>query len=244
MTGASPRRHTDPRPSDLSVSTIQPVPPANRYREAVPMRASPVSLAGAVALATVAAPAFAHDGHVHDGLVAGLAHPLGGADHLLATLGIGLVAGLVATARADAGRRDGAPRAALAGALGLIAGAAWSMLAGALPGLPSPAGGVVEVAAALGVLAVALALLRVERIGAGGLAALALAVALPHGWLHAAEGGGAAFFAGLALSSAGLFAAGLGLGRVVLARAANRTRWLAAAGYLGAFGWLATAALR
>ncbi len=58
------------------------------------MRAPFVSLLGAAALATVCLPAAAHEGHVHDGLLAGLAHPLGGADHLLATLGIGLLAGV------------------------------------------------------------------------------------------------------------------------------------------------------
>ena len=211
------------------------------------MRASPVPLAGALALAAAAVPAFAHDGHVHDGLVAGLAHPLGGVDHLLATLGIGLVAGLVGARPAQARGADGAHRIVLAGALGLVAGAVWSMLAGTLPGLPVPGGGLVEAAAALGLLAVALALVRVERVGAAGLCALAVAVALPHGWLHAAEGSGAAFFGGLALSSAALFAAGLALGRAVSARPARperQARWLAAAGYLGAFGWLATAALR
>lgn len=35
--------------------------------------------------------AFAHDGHDHAGLLAGLAHPLGGLDHLLAMLAGGLL---------------------------------------------------------------------------------------------------------------------------------------------------------
>jgi urease accessory protein len=210
------------------------------------MRASS-SLAGALALATAAAPAIAHDGHVHDGLLAGLAHPLGGVDHLLATLGIGLVAGLLAArpARAGAPPDAGGParRVLAAGALGLLAGAAWALLAGRLPGLPAPSGGLVEGMAALGLLVIAAALVRVERIGAGGLAAVALAVALPHGWLHATEGGGGAFFAGLALASCVLFAAGYGAGRATGVRI-DRARWLAAAGYAGAFGWLASAALR
>ncbi|MEI7447954.1 MAG: HupE/UreJ family protein, partial [Burkholderiales bacterium] len=46
-------------------------------------------LVAAATLATAALPARAHVGHAHDGVLAGLMHPLGGADHLLATLGIG-----------------------------------------------------------------------------------------------------------------------------------------------------------
>lgn len=209
------------------------------------MRApSAAPLAGALALATAAVPAFAHDGHLHDGLAAGLAHPLGGVDHLLATLGIGLVAGLVAARPADAGRAAVGSRVVFAGALGLLAGALWSMFSGRVPGLVALPGGVVEAAAALGLLAIAAALLRVERIAAGGLAALALAVALPHGWLHATQGAGAAFFGGLAIASAALFAAGLGLGRAIAASRVERPRWVAAAGYAAAFGWLASAAFR
>ncbi|RPH41469.1 MAG: urease accessory protein UreJ [Burkholderiales bacterium] len=206
------------------------------------MRAPLVSLAGALALATASLPAIAHDGHVHDGLVAGLAHPIGGADHLLATLGIGLLAGLASTVRrqAGAGGPAGLSRIGLAGALGLLAGAVWALLAGTVPGLPAVSGGIVEPAAAVGLLAVALALLQAERLGAGGLAAVALAIALPHGWLHASEGSGAAFFIGLAVSSALLFALG-----AVAARRSARTgdaratvvRGVAAAGYVGAFAW-------
>jgi hypothetical protein len=74
---------------------------------------------------------------------------------------------------------------------------------------------------------------------------VALAVALPHGWLHATEGSGPAFFAGLAVSSAALFVVGaLGaraLARVAGARAAA-VRGLSAAGYVGAFAWTMLAA--
>ncbi|MFO0234561.1 MAG: HupE/UreJ family protein [Burkholderiales bacterium] len=209
------------------------------------MRAPPAApLAGVLALATAAVPAFAHDGHLHDGLAAGLAHPLGGVDHLLATLGIGVVAGLVAARPVGAGRESVGARVVLAGALGLVAGALWSMLSDRMPGLVSLPGGIFEAAAALGLLAIAAAQLRVERIAAGGLAALALAVALPHGWLHASEGAGAAFFGGLALASAALYAAGLGLGRAIAVLRVERARWVAAAGYAAAFGWLASAAFR
>jgi urease accessory protein len=153
------------------------------------MRALLPKLSGAAALAFLAAPALAHDGHPHGGLLAGLMHPIGGADHLVATVGLGLVAGWIAArgthgseARGAAGARAGA-RVGVAAASGLVAGALWSALAGAVPGLPAASGGLVEHAVAVGLLAVALALLSIERIGARGLAAFAALVAVPHGWL-------------------------------------------------------------
>ena len=42
------------------------------------------------ALCLAPAAAFAHSGHDHSGLLAGLAHPIGGLDHLLAMLAVGL----------------------------------------------------------------------------------------------------------------------------------------------------------
>jgi urease accessory protein len=44
----------------------------------------------AIALFLTPAVAFAHSGHDHSGLLAGLAHPLFGLDHLLAMLAVGL----------------------------------------------------------------------------------------------------------------------------------------------------------
>jgi NitT/TauT family transport system substrate-binding protein len=78
------------------------------------MRVSSLVLSGAALLLPAAAQA--HEGHAHDGLLAGLMHPVGGIDHLLVTLGLGLVAGLAA-ARASAGAPGGggpAARTALA----------------------------------------------------------------------------------------------------------------------------------
>lgn len=57
------------------------------------------------------------------------------------------------------------------------------------------------------------ALLATDRLGALALSALAVVVALPNGWLHAAEGTGAAFFSGPAIASAALLAAGVGAAR-------------------------------
>lgn len=190
------------------------------------------SLVAAATLATATLPAHAHVGHLHDGVVAGLMHPLGGADHLLATLGIGLLAGVAAHARRDAGRAGPTVpvRVGVAGALGLLAGALWAVFAGS-------AGGVVEAAATVGLLAITVALLCADRLGAAGLAAVALAVALPHGVLHAVEGTGPAFFVGLAATSVALFGAGAALGHAVVRGA--RARGWAAASYAWAFAWLA-----
>lgn len=52
------------------------------------MRSLPAVLA-AFAVALAAAPAAAHPGHGLDGLAAGLAHPFGGIDHLLAMIAVG-----------------------------------------------------------------------------------------------------------------------------------------------------------
>src|SRR6185295_12960290 len=45
---------------------------------------------GALALLLTPALAFAHPGHGDNGLIAGISHPLGGLDHLLAMLAVGL----------------------------------------------------------------------------------------------------------------------------------------------------------
>jgi urease accessory protein len=204
------------------------------------MRSLLRSLSGSVAMMLAATPAFAHEGHDHGGLLAGLMHPIGGLDHLLATVGIGLVAGL---ALRGPGRLAGAPvgRGALGAALGLLAGALAAVALGTGGGFGA------ELAVVLGLLALAAGIVRAERAGAGVVSLAALAIALPHGWLHALEGSGVAFFAGLGLASVALFAAGAVAGRALASRPVGvsaPSRWLLASGYLGAFAWFATQAAR
>jgi hypothetical protein len=136
--------------------------------------------------------------------------------------------------------RRGSPllRAAVAGALGLIGGALWGAVA---PGLP---GGAFEHAAAVSLLAVAIALLSIERLGAAGLGAFALAVAVPHGWLHATEGTGVAFFVGLAVASAALFGTGAAIGGAGATLRGPSARWITAGAYAGTFAWLVAGGLR
>ena len=45
---------------------------------------------GAIALLLAPAVAFAHPGHGDNGWIAGISHPIGGLDHLLAMVAVGL----------------------------------------------------------------------------------------------------------------------------------------------------------
>lgn len=189
------------------------------------------TLAGVAALAA-AAGAAAHTGHAdvhlggHDAasLFTGLLHPLGGADHLLAMLAVGLWS----AAALPAGRRAAGPLAFLL-ALG------WGTLAG-LQGVGGP---VIEagIAASLPLMA---GLMLARRLPAAlGLALVAVAGML-HGLAHGAEAPAAAgmtgYAVGLLVTSALLHAVGLGLGRPLLALQA--WVWRTAAGGLGAAGLL------
>jgi urease accessory protein len=162
-------------------------------------------LAPALLLATVPVAALAHAGS-HDGasFLSGLAHPVGGADHLLAMVAVGLWA-------AQAGGRA-LWLAPLAFVAGLLAGGTLAMAGVALPAVEP------MILASVMVLGAAVALAVHPPLPAA-LAALA-AFGIAHGWAHGAEGpsaGLAAYAAGFALASAGLHAAGIGLG-LALAR--------------------------
>lgn len=166
-----------------------------------------------------AAPAWAHEG-AGASFAAGLGHPFGGADHVLAMLAVGLWA---ATA---GGRRLWAWPAAFVGAMAL--GAAAGALGAPLPGVEPM---IVASIVLLG-LAVALAVPAGTVLGA----AICAAFALFHGHAHGAEmhGAFAPFAAGFAFATALLHAAGLAIG-LGLARvtAPNATRALGAAVALG-----------
>ncbi|MGD9669243.1 MAG: HupE/UreJ family protein [Hyphomicrobiaceae bacterium] len=58
------------------------------------MRKTKLFAAAAASLTLVSDAAFAHTGHGTSGLAAGLAHPMGGLDHLLAMLAVGVWAAL------------------------------------------------------------------------------------------------------------------------------------------------------
>jgi urease accessory protein len=143
--------------------------------------------------------AWAHGGHDHvHGFVSGLAHPVGGLDHLLAMIGVGLFAGMLGGAS-----RWRLPLAFVAAmTLGAAAG-----LAGIGSGAPT------EQLIALGVLAIGLAIAFALRVRPALATALVAACALFHGQAHGAElpaqAGALAYVAGFVLSTAALHGVGL-----------------------------------
>jgi len=148
----------------------------------------------------VATPALAHPGHETGGLAHGFLHPLGGPDHVLAMVAVGLIA-----ARIGGRALVLVPAAFLAMmALGGAAGAmGWH--------LPH-----VETGIALSVLVLGLVLALGMVPPVAGAMALVGAFAVFHGFAHGAEmpdaASGLAYGLGFLAATALLHAAGLGLG--------------------------------
>ncbi|MEI4469905.1 HupE/UreJ family protein [Frigidibacter sp. MR17.24] len=173
----------------------------------------------ALAAAVTPTLALAHPGHdagtIAGSVAGGIAHPLGGADHLLAMVAVGLYAAQAhvrAGATAD-GRMLWAAPATFVGAM--LAGGAIGFAGLALPGV-EPA-----------ILASVIVLGAVVALAARVPAALALPVialfGIAHGVAHGAEGpatGLAAYAAGFALATLALHGAGIALG-LGLSRAAS-----------------------
>ena len=152
-------------------------------------------------LAAMVAPALAHTGAGSvSGFAAGLHHPLGGLDHLLAMVAVGILAAQLG------GRALWAVPAAFVGMM-LVGGLA--AMAGI--GLPLVELGIVGSVVILGAV---IALGR--RLPLAGAVALAGVLAVFHGHAHGLEmpaaASGLAYAAGFALATAGLHAAGIGLG--------------------------------
>ncbi|MFT4014985.1 MAG: HupE/UreJ family protein [Paracoccus sp. (in: a-proteobacteria)] len=157
--------------------------------------------------------ALAHPGHLggHGPFAEGWMHPIGGADHVLAMVAVGLWAATAADRRAI-------------WALPLTFMAAM-VLGGALGAagvhLPAVEPMILASSVVLG-LAVALAL----RPSLGLALPMVAAFGVMHGHAHGAEGpagGLAAYAAGFVLATGALHLAGIGLGRLGV------TRWLGAA---------------
>lgn len=159
--------------------------------------------------------ALAHPGHEVGTIFAGIAHPLGGADHILAMVALGLLAAQLGG------------RAVWLLPVTFVA----AMLAGGMLGF-----------AGLGFPAVEPVILA-SVIVLGAMVALALNAPMPvmvamvaifgaaHGWAHGAEGpslGILAYAAGFALATAVLHGAGLLAGRAVPALALRGAGGLAA----------------
>lgn len=115
--------------------------------------------------------AFAHAGHDHSGLLAGLAHPLLGLDHLLAMLAVGLWAA----------QQRGAARWALPATF--VA----SMLLGGLLGLKGVQIPLMETGIAASVLAFGLLVAVAVRLPMAAALGLTAVFALSHGVAHGLE---------------------------------------------------------
>ncbi len=161
-----------------------------------------VTGAALTALLAGAAPALAHSGigHTH-GFFAGLTHPIGGLDHMLAMLSVGIWSALAVKEKAW---RIWVAPAAFVGAM--LAGATAGYLGLRLP--------MVEAGIALSVLLLGLMIVaRVELPLAVGAVVVAL-FAIYHGHAHGSEATGTilAYMAGFAAATALLHVAGIGLG--------------------------------
>ncbi|MDN4547602.1 MULTISPECIES: HupE/UreJ family protein [unclassified Pseudomonas] len=167
---------------------------------------------GALTLLLTPAIAFAHPGHGDNGLIAGIGHPIGGLDHLLAMLAVGLWAA----------QQQGAARWALPCTF------VGTMLLGGMLGfeglnLPALESGIAASVLALG-LAVALAV-RPPLV----MAVMATALfALFHGVAHGLElpdmSSPWAYAAGFVAATAALHAAGYAVVRVLPQAAAPLIR--------------------
>ncbi|MDH1008488.1 HupE/UreJ family protein [Pseudomonas nicosulfuronedens] len=178
-----------------------------------------------LALFLTPAVAFAHPGHGDHGLIAGIAHPITGLDHLLAMLAVGLWAA----------QQQGAARLALPCTFVGV------MLVGGLLGfegmqIPLMETGIAASVLALG-LCVALAVRPPLAVAMGITALFALAHGVAHGlelpdlsspWLYAT---------GFVGATAALHAAGYGLVRVLPQAAAPLVRFAGLAS-AGAGAWL------
>lgn len=170
------------------------------------------ALAAFVLLPTVA---LAHPGHGDAGFAHGFAHPLGGLDHVLAMVAVGLYAALL-------GRR----------ALWLVPASFLVMMAaGGTLGIAGIALPYTEAAIALSIVVLGLALALRIRMSTLAAMFLAGAFALFHGHAHGSEmpqaASGYAFAAGFVLATALLHGAGIALG-LAAAKLADRGGWRAA----------------
>ncbi len=177
-------------------------------------------LALVTGLTILAAPAFAHGGH-GGGFAAGFLHPVGGADHVLAMLAVGLWAAF------RGGKAIlGWPAAFVAAMLG---GFAVAPVFGALPGLEA------MITSTVILLGGALALGFRAPVAAG--AAFVALAGLAHGYAHGLEmeGNALAFGGGFALATSALHGAGIAIG-LGLTRLASSRLLQGAGGLVAAAG--------
>lgn len=180
-----------------------------------PSRVGVAVASAAVAVVALASPAGAHELPGRGGLD-GLAHPLLGADHLLAMVAVGVLAALVPAA---SGRRRVAWLVPTGFLAGMLVGGALGLAGVGLPGSEAVIGGSV----------VALGALVAVGLGRGSLARpaawlplLAVALGAAHGHAHGAEAPAGAvpalYVAGFVAATALLHLAGAGVGLALRSR--------------------------
>ena len=167
---------------------------------------------GTLALLLTPTIAFAHPGHGDNGLIAGISHPLGGLDHLLAMLAVGLWAA----------QQQGAARWVLPCTF------VGTLLMGGLLGfeglnLPALESGIAASVLALG-LAVALAVRPPLGLAVGATALFALFHGVAHGLELPAMASPWSYAAGFVAATAALHGAGFALVRVLPRAAAPLVR--------------------
>jgi urease accessory protein len=160
------------------------------------------SLAAAAALVG-AAPALAHvETHVSIGFAAGFLHPLGGLDHMLAMLAVGLFAGSLG------GRAVWAVPAIV-----LL-----MMLTGSSLGYANIVVSAAEIGVAVSVVALGAIVAGGQPWSVGGAMAVAGTFAICHGYAHGVEMPGDAgvvpYTLGFLLASATMHAVGIGVSRI------------------------------
>ncbi len=182
---------------------------------------------GFIALALLLSPALAqaHPGHLDSGLLAGLSHPLGGLDHLLAMLAVGLWAA----------QQQGRARWLLP--LGFLA----SLLLGGLLGFAGLRLPLLEPAISASLLALGLLVSTALRLPLALAVALSGLLAFSHGLAHGLElpllASPWSYAAGFVAASAALHAAGFQLVQRVPAVARPLVR-LSGVLTAGAGAWL------
>ena len=192
---------------------------------------SPISAVLALTASLIPALALAHPGGIaaHSTFFAGLLHPLGGVDHLLAMLAVGWLAARIG------GRALW--RVPLAFVVLMVGG---GLLAGAGIELA-----LVETLIAVSVIVLGLALAGGRRLTTTVAMALVGFFAVFHGHAHltempvaAVEGGSLVYGAGFVLATSGLHLAGIGLGMLAERVADGRGAWITpvAAAVLAASG--------
>jgi urease accessory protein len=163
----------------------------------------------AIVLAAASGAVLAHPGHAGASFFSGVAHPLGGVDHVLAMLAVGLYAAM----------RAGLVRRALPATFVL------AMLAGAGLGAAGIALPAVEAGIAASVLVLGLLIASAARLPAQAALPLVAAFALLHGHAHQAEisaGGLATYAGGFVIATLGLHALGFIAARALPDSAAGR----------------------